>query len=905
MNKNINQKMKQMRTYKFCSFITLLCLAVNINAQTIADFETAGSTPALTPTGSIVVNNPDKTRNPSDKAAYYLKSSGNWQAVYLDFTSKKNVGSNDRLTFKIRSSTKGRVYVKVVNGGVTLHENWAPAYAFQPEANTWTECSLDISTIKNSEFDRIEVNASVDNNAVANVYLDDFKLINSLSPNGEPLLNVALSASEIVLGESIAFDASGSTDPDGTIVSYRWEFGDGTNATGDLANHTYATEGIFNVLLVVEDNVGNQSFWNSTINVFPSAGKLGTIKFTTNANIYEKAEGIFLVKGTYTNVYDPDVVKVDAIITRPDLTTITVPCFFYQKSTYNETNDQWTKEQGTGYWMLRFSAAQTGQHQVQLKLTDAGGTVTSGANTVTIGSGEKKGYIKIDSENKQYYRHTTGEPFYPLGINAAWDNTTNYTKIINNLASGKANLVRYWQVPFDRQGLEWKNGSGFYKGLGVYSQEAAAEQDSIFSLCEAKDVYLQITLFQHGMFSETVNSNWGDNPYSSVNGGPLTNAEQYFYNADAKARTKKLLRYIVARWGYSQNLFAWELFNEVNFTGNHPNQTAQWLPGVMTWHDEMGQYIKIQDPFDHPVTTSSDESHLDEMDKLTGLDIVQYHLYNTNLLSAQITKDKALLNAMTRTGVVNGEYGLDVNTAAVPFDIQRISIWTGIMTQVPHLMWLWQDYTTKTWADLFKYPAQYVADEDFVSNGLPTDWLFDVNFGTTKLSSAGFRSDKNFYAIMYDGANRNNLTNVTCDFSALPSGNYTITLYNILTGATTTEDRDFSSSAGKTYTLPTFSKGVAVKVKFNFAIVVSVDDPDENAIVKIYPNPSTGNLHIDFPQAGFSTIELMDTIGNSIISRSIDSKQTSFEMRANVPSGLYFIRLANAKTRHTAKVIIE
>lgn len=883
----------------------LMFIAINCFAQTIADFETAGSTPTLSPSGVTVVINPDVTGNASSKVAFYAKPSGNWQAIYLNFAAKKNTGDNDRLTFKLRSSTVGRIYVKVVNGGTTMREGWAPEYSFQPEANKWTECTLDISTITNSEFDRIEINASVDNEATANVYVDDFKLVNSLSPNGEPIINAVLSSNEITLGESIEFDATASTDLDGTIVSYTWNFGDGTTLTGSVVDHAYVTDGIFNVTLVVEDNDGHQSFWNSSVNVFPASGKLSAINFTTNPKVHERAEGIFLVKGTYSNVYDPDVIKVDAIITRPDLSTITVPCFFYQKASYKSSSDQWTKEQGAGYWMVRFSSTQVGAHQVQLQLTDADGTVTSGLNPITIGAGEKKGYIKIDSENKQYYRHTTGEPFYPLGINAAWDNTTNYTKIINNLGSGKANLVRYWQVPFDRQGLEWKNGSGFYKGLGVYSQEAAAEQDSIFSLCEMNDVFLQMTIFQHGMFSENVNSNWSDNPYNSANGGPLTKAEQYFYNADAKARTKKLLRYIVARWGYSQNLFAWELFNEVNFTGLHPNQTSQWLPGVMTWHDEMGQYIKAQDPFDHPITTSSDETHLDEMDKLVGLDIVQYHLYNPNLLSTQITKDKALLATMTRTGVINGEYGLDVNTADVPFDVQRVSIWTGIMTQVPHLMWVWENYTTTAWSDLFKYPAQYVADEDFVSNGSPTDWMFDVNYGTIKLSSAGFRSDKNFYAIIYDGANRNSLSNVSCNFSALPSGNYKITLYNVLTGATTTEDKDFSSSAGKIYTLPTFSKAIAIKVKLNFGHVVGVEDPNELNPVKIYPNPTKGSIHIDFPFAGFSKVELTDTIGNIIISQLVDIKQTSTDLKTNVPSGLYLLRLAHKTKIHTSKIIVE
>ncbi len=888
----------------YCLFFFMV-MNIGGQAQTLVDFETAESTPALTPSGVAVVSNPDKTGNSSDKVAYYSKPTGNWKAIYLNFAAKKNIGKNDRLTFKLRSSTKGRVFVKVVNNGTTILEDWAPNYNFQPDAEKWTDCFLDVSKIKDREFDRIEVNGSVDNQASANVYLDDLKLINSVSPNGEPIIDVIISSSEISLGESVLFDASGTTDLDGSIVSYQWDFNDGTTAAGDIVEHTFTSDGVLTVMLVVKDNQGYQSFWDSDIQVFPTTGKLSNIKFTKNSKVHEKAEGVFLVKGIYTNVYDPDVIKVDAIITRPDLTTLTVPCFFYQKATYKAIDDEWASEKKTGYWMLRFSSPQSGTHQVQLRLTDGDGTILGELTSITIHAGNKKGYIKPDSKNKQYYRHTTGEPFYPLGINAAWGNTTNYSKIITNLGAGKANLLRYWQVPFDRQALEWKNGSGFYNGLGVYSQEAAAEQDSIVSLCEANDLYVQLTLFQHGMFSETVDSNWSDNPYNSLNGGTLARAEQYFYDAKAKTKTKKLLRYIVARWGYSQNLFAWELFNEVNFTGGFPNQTLQWLPGVMSWHDEMGQYIKSLDAFDHLVTTSSDETHLKEMDKLTGLDVVQYHLYNTNLLATQVTKDKTLLSKMTRTAVINGEYGLDVTTANVPFDAQRISIWTGIMTQVPHLMWLWEDYTNTSWSNLFKFPAQYLANEDLVTNDPLSDWLFDATLGTSKLSTVGFKSEKNFYSVIYDPNNRNNLTNITCDFSALPAGSYTITQVDILTGAATIQEQEISSVKGRTHALPTFSKGIALKVKFNYAIILGAEEPLLSALMQLYPNPSKGDVHIDFPSTGFTQVECINATGKIIINQQVDPSSLSIELQTSLPAGFYLIRLIHPHQLISAKLIID
>ena len=52
------------------------------------------------------------------------------------------------------------------------------------------------------------------------------------------------------------FDASGSTDPDGSIVSYSWTFGDGQTGAGMGPSHTYAAGGTFIVTLTVTDNAG-------------------------------------------------------------------------------------------------------------------------------------------------------------------------------------------------------------------------------------------------------------------------------------------------------------------------------------------------------------------------------------------------------------------------------------------------------------------------------------------------------------------------------------------------------------------------------------------------------------------------------------------------------------------------
>ncbi len=58
------------------------------------------------------------------------------------------------------------------------------------------------------------------------------------------------------VGVAVTFDGSGSSDPDGSIVSYVWDFGDGSTGNGVAPSHTYATSGTFTVSLTVTDNAG-------------------------------------------------------------------------------------------------------------------------------------------------------------------------------------------------------------------------------------------------------------------------------------------------------------------------------------------------------------------------------------------------------------------------------------------------------------------------------------------------------------------------------------------------------------------------------------------------------------------------------------------------------------------------
>ncbi len=54
----------------------------------------------------------------------------------------------------------------------------------------------------------------------------------------------------------ITLDGSGSHDTDGTIVSYVWDFGDGSSGSGETATHIYNAQGTYTATLTVTDNNG-------------------------------------------------------------------------------------------------------------------------------------------------------------------------------------------------------------------------------------------------------------------------------------------------------------------------------------------------------------------------------------------------------------------------------------------------------------------------------------------------------------------------------------------------------------------------------------------------------------------------------------------------------------------------
>ncbi len=84
---------------------------------------------------------------------------------------------------------------------------------------------------------------------------------------------------------AVAFDASASSDSDGTIVNYVWDFGDGSSGVGVATNHTYQNPGTFTARLTVTDDRGASNATTRTIAVSAPSQQTGSISGTVTLGL--------------------------------------------------------------------------------------------------------------------------------------------------------------------------------------------------------------------------------------------------------------------------------------------------------------------------------------------------------------------------------------------------------------------------------------------------------------------------------------------------------------------------------------------------------------------------------------------------------------------------------------------
>ncbi|MEM2838641.1 MAG: PKD domain-containing protein [Thermoplasmata archaeon] len=85
--------------------------------------------------------------------------------------------------------------------------------------------------------------------------------VGKICPSIEPFFTY------VIDGLTVTVDASATSDPDGVIANYDWEWGDGTYGTGVIASHTYSVGGDYTITLTITDVIGLTYSRSETVHV--------------------------------------------------------------------------------------------------------------------------------------------------------------------------------------------------------------------------------------------------------------------------------------------------------------------------------------------------------------------------------------------------------------------------------------------------------------------------------------------------------------------------------------------------------------------------------------------------------------------------------------------------------------
>lgn len=402
-----------------------------------------------------------------------------------------------------------------------------------------------------------------------------------------------------------------------------------------------------------------------------------------------------------SNPFDPEVIRVDGICTLPSGASLAIPAFWHQGFTRQLSgNSESLSASGAPEWRWRYTPPATGVYGLAVKVFTNGqpwGATATAQFTALAFPGPPalaSGPVRL-AASRQYFEAGDGQPLRLIGGNYCWPGsrgTYDYDQWFPALRAAGGNYARLWMCPWFF-GIETAARS-----LGNYQLDRAWQLDYVLNLAEQNGIYLELCLDYHGMFAVAPdywggNNYWPANPYCITNGGPCLNPNAFFTNRTAQATYQKRLRYLVARYGASPSLMAWQFFNEIDNV--YPLLNAS---DVAAWHATMGAWLRANDPFGHLLTTSFTSAEArPEIWSLPQLDYVCAHSYGATAPAAAFAATTQSLRQKYGKPVLVDEFGISWqgwNRPADPFLRGfRQGLWGGALggSAGTAMSWWWEN----------------------------------------------------------------------------------------------------------------------------------------------------------------------------------------------------------------------
>lgn len=394
---------------------------------------------------------------------------------------------------------------------------------------------------------------------------------------------------------------------------------------------------------------------------------------------------------------------IDVELTAPSGLSLSVP-------TYVNSID--TQEAGLE---CRFTPREIGTYTATVREAGEG---EPGSNRVSFHvdrSTDEQGFLHVDRKKPYFMVFDNGEQFRGIGTNIGWEPHRrrnpkhSYDALFPRISENGLNTVRTWICPWNMP-LDWNKRP---LGDGNYDQNSLRRMDEMFALAEQNGLYVVLVLGYHGEL-QTVsgsfpnNDRWKENPYNVVNGGPCETPAEFFTSERAKAIYKQRLRMLVARVACQTHLLAWEFWNEID----HIERRGP-VPGeaIVAWHQEMADYLRRLDVYDHPITTSISVKAPTGLWEIDNIDLIMLHPYGVT------DKFKSLLtdtNQRYGKPAIAEEFSYSWKPAE-KHEVQdferelRLGLWRGLMSPTPVLpmTWWWEFHDSRDDWRYFRAIAQF------------------------------------------------------------------------------------------------------------------------------------------------------------------------------------------------------
>jgi len=426
----------------------------------------------------------------------------------------------------------------------------------------------------------------------------------------------------------------------------------------------------------------------------------------------------------YDNPYDPAEVSLKARFHCPSGREAVVEGFWLEPYRITLSATESLTSSGDGVWCVRFAPPEAGLYRYTLRLRDRSGL----RHAPLLGQfvcepSDNPGFVRPSPKAPTYLQLDNGAPFIGLGVGGhLWGSARptclrRYNSWLSDLAAFKGNCI---SLNFETLGCG-VFCLDYVAPLGAkYDQQNAARLDYVLGMMATRKVRGILSLFATALSDE---KHWGDSRFNAARGGPCATAEEFFTHPEALRVQKQVLRYAVARWGFSPNLLAWELCNEVNYSA-----ASRKDPGIVrAWHRDMAAYLRRIDPNRHPVTTSfgSGESCEDpDVWRLDDIGLTIIHDYSTDTVES-LWRRMGIKRGYGKP-CIGGESGIGFPTVESAYekdprgrqfhDSQWVSIMGGGAANVFH-WWPSRYWDSMDLLKLFEPLADFCADVNWPQEG--------------------------------------------------------------------------------------------------------------------------------------------------------------------------------------------